>query len=476
VERYQAVAETEREMDARYKIVEAAAGEGGFGRVDKAIDNELEREVAIKTLDPLFSAEPSAKDIERFRREAKALARLSHPNIPAIYDVQFSEGSSEFRIVFEWIEGQTLREHLQSSGVLSLEDARQLFSRICSALAHAHSHNIIHRDIKPSNIILTPDLLSSYLVDFGISLRKDDLSSLTGGSPVGTPGYMSPEQERGEELTSATDIFSLGIVLYECLAGARPSVGGYRPLSIVNESIPPSVDALIQEALREEPERRPAAANAFSERLAKSLRPHGDFTTTLAEGSLHEIQLALNAMDPVSFSALPAGQRVLLVTRLTDLTSVDEERLRPAVASLLAELVRLAHETKPDSYTIIIKNTFEYGYEKQYGEAWWGNGPARQALNSVALHSGRVAQSLIADEVLGRVGGAGFSEKQGWYFHDLRILLQNLLTNPACPDDKAEPLGKALSMVNEISHQTDSGPKQVAAYAPSGEAESSMPR
>jgi hypothetical protein len=136
----------------------------------------------------------------------------------------------------------------------------------------------------------------------------------------------------------------------------------------------------------------------------------------------------------------------------------------------------LAHETKPESYAIIIKNTFEYGYEKKYGEAWWGNGPARQALNSVALHSGRVAQSLIADEVLGRVGGAGFSEKQGWYFHDLRILLQNLLTNPACPDDKAEPLGEALSMVNEISHRTDTEPKQVAAYASSGEAESSMPR
>ncbi len=463
-------------MNPRYKIVEAAAGEGGFGRVDRAIDNELEREVAIKTLDPLFSAEPSAKDIERFRREAKALARLSHPNIPAIYDVQFSEDSREFRIVFEWIEGQTLREHLQTNGVLSLENARQLFSRICSALSHAHDHDIIHRDLKPSNIILSPDLLSSYLVDFGIALRKDDLSSLTGGSPIGTAGYMSPEQEHGEELTSATDIFSLGIVLYECLAGSRPSVGGYRPLSIVNESIPPSVDTLIQEALRDEPQRRPATANAFSERLTESLRPHGDFKTTLAEGSLHEIQLALNAMDSASFSALPAGQRVLLITRLMDLISVDEERLRPAVTSLLAELVRLAHEMKPETYAIIVKNTFEYGYEKQYGEAWWGNWPARQALNSVALHCDRDAQSLIADEVLGRVGGAGFSEKQRWYFHDLRILLQNLLTNPACPDEKAEPLGKALSTVNEISHQTDGGPKQVAADASSGEAEGSMPQ
>jgi len=466
----------EPEMNPRYKIVKAAAAGGGYGLVDKAIDNELEREVAIKTLDPLFSAEPSAKDIERFRREAKALARLSHPNIPAIYDVQFSEDSHEFRIVFEWIEGQTLREHLQTNGVLSLENARQLFSRVCSALSHAHGHNIIHRDIKPSNIILSPDLLSSYLVDFGIALRQDDLSSLTGGSPIGTAGYRSPEQERSENLTLASDIFSLGIVLYECLAGSRPPVGGYRPLSIVNESIPPSVDALIREAISEDPERRPATASAFSERLTESLRPHGDFTTTLAEGSLHEIQLALNAMDTVSFSTLPAGQRVFLVTRLTDLTRVDEERLRPAVASLLAELVRLAQEMKPKSYATIVENTFEYGYEKQYGENWWGNSPARQALNSVALHCGRDAQSLIADVVLGRVAGAGFSEKQRWYFHELRTLLQNLLTNPACPDDKAEPLGQALSTVNEISHQTDGGPKQVAADAFGGEDEGSMPQ
>ncbi|MFB3737337.1 MAG: hypothetical protein ACE14W_00050 [Candidatus Velamenicoccus archaeovorus] len=115
----------------------------------------------------------------------------------------------------------------------------------------------------------------------------------------------------------------------------------------------------------------------------------------------------------------------------------------------------MAHETKPEPYAIIVKNTFEHGYEKQYGEAWWGNGPARQPLNSVALHCDRVAHSLIADEVLGRVEGTGFIEKQGWYFHDLRVLLQSLLTNPACPDDKAEALGKALTRVNEISHQTE---------------------
>jgi serine/threonine protein kinase len=440
-------------MTGRYEVIKAAAGEGGFGRIDRALDTELEREVAIKTLDPLFKTEPSPQDIERFRREAKALARLSHPHIPAIYDVQFDEDAKEFRIVFEWIEGETLREHLQARGLLTLEEARQLFSRVCSALSHAHSHGMIHRDVKPSNIILTPDMLSCYLVDFGISLRQDDLSRVTGSSPVGTPGYMSPEQERGDDLTSASDMFSLGILLYECLAGVRPTVGGYRALSIHNESIPPSIDALIQEALRDEPDRRPASAKEFGDRLTEALRPHANFTAILAEGSLHEIQLALNKMDSVSFAALPEGQRILLVTRLIDLINVDEPRMRNAVAALLAELVRLAHETKPRNYADIVKYTFEYGFEKQYAEAWHGNGPAREALKAASLICGRDAHELIANEVLGRLPGPALVDKPGWYFHDLRILLQNLLTNPACSDEKAEPLGKALSTVNEVSHQ-----------------------
>jgi serine/threonine protein kinase len=125
-------------MDSRYEIVEASAGEGGFGRVDRAFDTTLERPVAIKTLDPLFKTSPSNDDIERFRREAKSLAQLSHPSIPAIYDVQFSPGTNEFRIIFEWIEGNTLRHHLQDRGVMTLSEARELFSTMCSALDHAH--------------------------------------------------------------------------------------------------------------------------------------------------------------------------------------------------------------------------------------------------------------------------------------------------------------------------------------------------
>lgn len=439
-------------MSSRYEVVQAAAGEGGFGRVDRAMDNELERQVAIKTLDPLFKDSPSEQDIERFRREAKALARLSHPNIPAIYDIQLSESSGEFRIIFEWIDGRTLSRHLQDSGVLSVEVARQLFSRLCSALSHAHTQGMIHRDIKPSNILLDQDIESCYLVDFGIALRQEDLSRITDtGGRLGTPGYMSPEQERGDELTSASDIFSLGIVLYETLAGSHPSIGAYKPLSIVNESIPPSIDELIQESFREDPRRRPSA-DEFDEKLAAALRPHSNFTAVLASGSLLEIQLALGGMDPVGFAALPEGQRVLLVTRVIDLISVDEARMRNAVAALLAQMARLAHETDAERYASIVQQTFEYGYEKQYGDAWLGNDAARRSLGEVALACGSDAHGIVADEVLSRLEGPSLEDKPGWYYHDLRILLQNLLTNPDCATSRAGSLGAGLSRINEISH------------------------
>ena len=212
-------------MDSRYQIEMKDAGQGGYGRIDKARDSTLERWIAIKTLDPLFKDAPSSEDKDRFKREAKFLASLTHTNIPAVYDVIFPDDGSEFKILFQWIEGITLRDYLKDKGVLSLDQVRHWFSNICSALTHAHALGIIHRDIKPSNLIVTNELESCYLVDFGIALKTSDLSRLTGGTPLGTPGYMSPEQERGEELNSVSDIFSLGVVLYECLAGSKPTIG-----------------------------------------------------------------------------------------------------------------------------------------------------------------------------------------------------------------------------------------------------------
>ena len=121
---------------------------------------------------------------------------------------------------------------------------------------------------------------------------------------------MSPEQEKGGNLTPASDVYAMAILLYECLAGTRPALGGYRPLASINESIPPDIDTLVQTGLREDPGARVQSAGEFLLRLTKALEPHANFTATLTSGSLYEIQLALSAMTPSSFGTLPIGQRL----------------------------------------------------------------------------------------------------------------------------------------------------------------------
>jgi serine/threonine protein kinase len=438
-------------MGERYEIVNDVAGKGGYGRVAKAIDHDLERAVAIKILDPIFKEKPSDQDKERFRREAKTLASLSYPTIPAIYDIRIDEDKHDFRIVFEWIEGTTVRQWLSENGPISLDEAKRWFSNICGALAHAHSKGIVHRDIKPSNLIVTVDGTACYIVDFGVSLRKTDLERLTSGSPIGTPGYMSPEQERGEPTDASADIYSLGIVLYECLSGMRPSVGSYRALSTFNEAIPPSVDDLIKQCLAD-PKARPQSAASFLNALNLALTPHVNFTETLAQGTLYEIELAIGAMSPADFARLKRGQRVLIMSRVRDLVNVDQDNLRRATATLLASLVRAAHSKADDDFRFVVENALLFGYEYLYGE-WTGNNRPREALNDVAIVALADAHALLSQATLEFLASRpDLESKPKWYFHDMRLLLQNLLANTNCRDEHADPLGERLTQVNGLSH------------------------
>jgi serine/threonine-protein kinase len=439
-------------MPERFEVVQQDAGGGGFGRVHKARDLILERHVAIKALDPIFKLAPSEEDKARFRREARILASLSHPNIPAIYDVQFDEAAQDFRIIFEWIEGTHLSKHLQERGVLTLDQSRRWFSNLCSALQHAHSKGVIHRDVKPANIILASASDVCYLVDFGISLSKQESERLTGSTAVGSPGYMSPEQERGDDLTPASDLFTVAIVLYECLAGSRPALGGYHPLHTLNEAIPPAVDRLIQSCLREKPEERVQSAADFMTQLSRALEPHATFADTLTQGSLYEVQLALHAMSAVAFSQLPLGQRLTVMTRLKDLLRVNEDRLQNAVATLIADLVRVAHISRPADYALVVEHALQYGYERRYTDTWTGNNEIREALSEVSPHVHEGAHEVICEKLFQYLEGRDLSSKAKWYFHDLRVLLQSLLANFACKDVNAERLAERLDQINIISH------------------------
>ena len=201
--------------------VRSLLGSGGMGEVYLAYDHDLEREVAVKVL-------RDTSDPRRFVQEAKAASGLHHPNVAHVYEI----GSHDnFRfIAMELVRGETLRERL-SRGPMPVADAIEIAMQIAAALGAAHHAGIVHRDIKPENVIITPDGYVKVL-DFGLAklreIRGDDAATLLKTSPgvaMGTIGYMAPEQLVGSDVTPAADVFSLGVVMYEMVAGRRPFDG-----------------------------------------------------------------------------------------------------------------------------------------------------------------------------------------------------------------------------------------------------------
>src|SRR5437762_6516132 len=208
--------------------VVAVLRRGGFAAVFRARDNVLNRDVAVKVLNVELAAERVVA--ERFMREAQTVARLEHPHIVPIYKV--GRQDEIFYLIMRCIDGPSLRQLLETQKKLSVGDAARIARQVADALAYAHTHEIVHRDIKPDNILL--DKSGHVLVtDFGIAKAaqaaqkaKPSSKSLTSeGMIVGTPEYMSPEQASGDPLDGRSDIYSLGVVLYQMLAGAPPFEG-----------------------------------------------------------------------------------------------------------------------------------------------------------------------------------------------------------------------------------------------------------
>jgi serine/threonine protein kinase len=207
---------------SHYRILEKI-GEGGMGEVYLAEDTSLERKVALKFLPLGLQADPVAH--KRFVREAKSAAAIDHPYICHIHEVSQSDDGQDF-IVMEYVEGQTLKDRLED-GQLPIKEALQIGSEVAEALEEAHSNGVIHRDLKPSNIMVTPSGHARVL-DFGLAKRitrdKEDLTSVLTreGTTLGTLAYMSPEQLKGRKVDTRSDVFSLGVVLYEMLTGIHP--------------------------------------------------------------------------------------------------------------------------------------------------------------------------------------------------------------------------------------------------------------
>ena len=248
---------------SHYKIIEKI-GEGGMGMVYKALDTKLERHVAIKILPGHLSADRAA--VERFIREAKTASALDHSNIGTIYEIDDTAEGETF-IAMAYYDGETLRDRIDR-GRLSVGEALDIVEKIAAGLGRAHESGIVHRDIKPSNIIITSHG-EIKIIDFGLAKLAGTTRMTRAGGVLGTAAYMSPEQARGEEVDHRADIFSLGMILYEMIAGSRPFRGEHEaallyeivheepdPLSDTVDDAGPELDAILSKAMAKEPGER----------------------------------------------------------------------------------------------------------------------------------------------------------------------------------------------------------------------------
>ena len=274
-----------RVIGNRYEIIEKI-GEGGMATVYKAKCNILKRYVAVKVLRDEFTTDEEF--IKRFNTEAQAAASLTHPNIVSIYDVGHEENI--YYIVMELVQGKTLKEIINEDGALPWKWALNVSIQVASALEMAHKNNIVHRDIKPHNIIITEDGIAK-VTDFGIAKAVSNSTITAFGTTIGSVHYFSPEHARGGYTDAKSDLYSLGVVMYEMLTGRVP-FDADTPVSIalkhmqekpiepikLNPTIPYAVNKIIMKAMEKDPNERYQSATEMLKDLSMALKnPEGDF-------------------------------------------------------------------------------------------------------------------------------------------------------------------------------------------------------
>ena len=267
-----------RRLGGRYRM-EALLATGGMGEVWAARDLLLDRAVAVKVLGGALAGDGRAA--ERLRREARAAARLEHPSIARVLDLGEQDGRPY--LVMELLEGESLAARIDRAGAMAPPEAARVVAAVADALEAAHRAGVVHRDVKPGNVFLTSDGEVKVL-DFGIASAAGE-AALTTGEMLGTPAYLAPERVLGHPATPAADIYALGVVLYELLAGRRPFDDGSdielamahvhahpAPLALAAPSAPPSLVAACEQAMAKDPSARPPSAAAFAQ-LVRARRP-----------------------------------------------------------------------------------------------------------------------------------------------------------------------------------------------------------
>jgi len=268
------VAEIGSVLGGRYRLIELLA-QGGMASVFRARDTQLERDVAVKVLRPEYGRD--ADFLARFKHEAQAAAGLSHPNVVAVYD--FGQDPAGPYLVMELVDGQDLAAILRQNGALSARQAARIASATARALQAAHDRGVVHRDVKPGNIMVSKDGRVR-VTDFGIARAVAESQLTLPGTTLGSVHYFSPEQARGEATTPASDVYALGIVLFEMLTGRRPWEGDSAAVVAVarlsgpvptpssyHGGIPPAIEAIDRKALAPEPGDRFSSAAAMADAL-----------------------------------------------------------------------------------------------------------------------------------------------------------------------------------------------------------------
>jgi eukaryotic-like serine/threonine-protein kinase len=260
--------QTPRIYSGRYELTHLIA-RGGMAQVYRAMDRQLERPVALKVLFPELSVDRTF--VERFRREAQSAANLSHPNIVPVFD--WGEDDGSYFIVMEYVEGRPLSAVLRDPQRMPPRQIATIGAGVAAALAFAHRHGVVHRDVKPGNVLITPEG-DVKVTDFGIARAVNTEESLTQtGAVMGTAAYFSPEQAEGKGVDSRSDIYSLGVVLYEMSVG-RPPFAGDSPVAVaskhvrdmpalpreVNPAVPPALEAVVMKAMAKNPDDRYGSA------------------------------------------------------------------------------------------------------------------------------------------------------------------------------------------------------------------------
>ena len=362
----------------RYEIVEIL-GEGGMAFVYKAKDKQLKRNVAIKTLKPNYVNQE--KFVDRFRREAQTAANLNHPNIVQIFDWGIED---EPYFVMEYIEGNTLTSIISSNRTVGLNDILYIGSQVANGLKEAHKHGLVHRDIKPGNIMITPDGKVK-VTDFGIvSLQNEESDITKTGAVLGTASYISPEQAQGKPVSFESDLYSLGTVLYELIAGKPPFTGDSpiatatkhltdkpEKLSNYRKDIPKALENAVLKLLEKKPsdrfksaedlralllqQRKQIQINQTQENLVDLTNPKIKFRFTLP-ALIVSIALVFGTVWALSnvFDGLPVDGGAPTLVEIPDLTGSEQAQALNDLQSLgfIVGIENAADSSVPTGFVI----------------------------------------------------------------------------------------------------------------------------